>query len=358
MYIIYKHTNKINGKSYVGQTKYTMERRLKGHLSSAKRASSKTKPFHLALAKYGIKAFESTVIETGLNKEEASRREIYWIKKVDSFCNGYNATLGGDYFDGYVPKKGREHHAYKTKEYTFYHKKLGSFTGTCWDFADAYNLSRGSVSKLTSDGSDYNSMFGWVTDKDNWNKLSSYRRLSKECPGCNKKIEKTSNTCMQCKPKAVWNCIDCGATVPRRVKRCVGCRPVKAIKPVKAPETQKLNVCPKCLKKEIGKHNKTCWDCRDTSGKNNSMYGKKQSQKTKDAVSKRRRGDADKTLRDWVNTDGRVELNVTCLELRDKYPELNISKLNAIAKQLMNKKGYRIGVSHNNWSVVNEEGNN
>jgi group I intron endonuclease len=90
------------------------------------------------------------------------------------------------------------------------------------------------------------------------------------------------------------------------------------------------------------------------SGKGNPMYGKKQTQKTKEAVRNRVRGTADKTLRNWVHKTGKIEKNITCLALRDKYPELHISKLNAVAKKLVNKKGYRIGISHKYWSILNE----
>ena len=43
--------------------------------------------------KYGIEHFHIELIEETDNPEE---REIYWIEKLGSFKNGYNATLGGD----------------------------------------------------------------------------------------------------------------------------------------------------------------------------------------------------------------------------------------------------------------------
>lgn len=88
-----------------------------------------------------------------------------------------------------------------------------------------------------------------------------------------------------------------------------------------------------------------------TSGKNNPMYGKAQTQKTKCAVSNRRRSEADQTLRDWIHCDGRLEKNITCLGMCDKYEELLISKMNAVAKELKNSKGYLIGVSHKGWRI-------
>ena len=51
--------------------------------------------------KYGIKNFCIEQIEEVENDEIASQREIYWIKKLNTYIgfensNGYNATLGGD----------------------------------------------------------------------------------------------------------------------------------------------------------------------------------------------------------------------------------------------------------------------
>ena len=45
------------------------------------------------MRKYGIEHFHIELIEETDNPEE---REIYWIEKLGSFKNGYNATLGGD----------------------------------------------------------------------------------------------------------------------------------------------------------------------------------------------------------------------------------------------------------------------
>ena len=56
--IIYKATNKINGKSYIGQTTKELDERIKGHLNS-----NKNLYFHKALEKYSIDNFEWTILE-------------------------------------------------------------------------------------------------------------------------------------------------------------------------------------------------------------------------------------------------------------------------------------------------------
>ena len=93
-YSIYKHTNKINGKSYIGQTKFNLEIRLKGHLKSVKAGSEYA--FHRAIRKYGIENFQSEILEENISDILVEEKEQYWIKKYNSFGEGYNMTSGGE----------------------------------------------------------------------------------------------------------------------------------------------------------------------------------------------------------------------------------------------------------------------
>lgn len=90
--LIYKHTNKINGKSYIGQTSKTMEVRFEQHVKSKNSNSH----FHRALRKYGRENFESEILECNIETIELSNgREIFWIEYYDSIENGYNMVPGG-----------------------------------------------------------------------------------------------------------------------------------------------------------------------------------------------------------------------------------------------------------------------
>lgn len=86
---IYKITNKVNGMSYVGQTRYTVEFRWRQH-----QHKDDGTYFHNALKKYGVENF---IVET-LEECEVSKldsREIYYIAKYNTFEKGYNLTIGG-----------------------------------------------------------------------------------------------------------------------------------------------------------------------------------------------------------------------------------------------------------------------
>jgi len=100
---IYKHTNKINGKAYVGQTTKSTEERLKGHIKTAE--SGSCSKFHKAIRKYGIENFKSEILEENIilfsplneNKKDNSldKKEIFYIEKYNTFKEGYNGNKGG-----------------------------------------------------------------------------------------------------------------------------------------------------------------------------------------------------------------------------------------------------------------------
>ena len=85
---IYKVTNKINGKVYIGQS-VDIGRRWREHMTAKDDIY-----FHKAIQKYGVENFEWEVIEQ-CKKKDLDEREIYWIEYYDSFNKGYNCTKGG-----------------------------------------------------------------------------------------------------------------------------------------------------------------------------------------------------------------------------------------------------------------------
>jgi group I intron endonuclease len=95
MSYIYKITNKINGKVYIGKTNYTTEKRFREHQNDYKKIRNEKRPLYSAMNKYGIENFEIEELEK-CEVEESEEREKYWIKYYDSYKNGYNATSGGD----------------------------------------------------------------------------------------------------------------------------------------------------------------------------------------------------------------------------------------------------------------------
>lgn len=93
MSYIYKITNDINDKIYVGKTDFSLEKRFRKHCQDAFRDRNEKRPLYAAMRKYGIEHFKIELIEETDNPEE---REIYWIGFYDGYTQGYNATKGGD----------------------------------------------------------------------------------------------------------------------------------------------------------------------------------------------------------------------------------------------------------------------
>lgn len=93
MAYIYKITNDINQKVYIGKTEFAINKRFKKHCTDAFRDRNENRPLYAAMRKYGVDHFHIELIEETNNPEE---REIYWIEQYRSFKNGYNATRGGD----------------------------------------------------------------------------------------------------------------------------------------------------------------------------------------------------------------------------------------------------------------------
>lgn len=93
---VYKITNKINGKVYVGITNRGVKTRWYKHCSDSIRGSEF--PLHNALRKYGIDNFSIDILEEVKTSEELKEREKYWILTLQSKTshNGYNLTDGGD----------------------------------------------------------------------------------------------------------------------------------------------------------------------------------------------------------------------------------------------------------------------
>lgn len=99
---IYIIKNKINNKVYIGKTKRSVEIRWKQHINSINRKSMQNIHLYRAMNKYGVdKFYVETLKHITSNSEENLTKKLNvlekrYIKKYDSFKNGYNSTLGGD----------------------------------------------------------------------------------------------------------------------------------------------------------------------------------------------------------------------------------------------------------------------
>lgn len=93
-YYIYKITNKLNGKSYVGQHKVPEKS------EPFRRYLGKGIAIKEAIKKYGKENFDKVILENIDDDEQhllVSEREKFWIKKENTmYPNGYNISPGGE----------------------------------------------------------------------------------------------------------------------------------------------------------------------------------------------------------------------------------------------------------------------
>lgn len=94
--VIYKITNMVNGKIYVGQTT-NFKRRMKEY--NIRKITSKHKKYAIMydIVKYGWSAFTMEIIDSANSKDDLNNLEISWISKLKSTDPeiGYNKKTGG-----------------------------------------------------------------------------------------------------------------------------------------------------------------------------------------------------------------------------------------------------------------------
>ena len=91
---IYKITNTVNGKSYIGQTIHAPSLRIENHLSGK---SKRCRLLYNAIQEYGRDAFDHEILHDDVSPKKLSDLEKLAIRENDTLApNGYNLTEGGE----------------------------------------------------------------------------------------------------------------------------------------------------------------------------------------------------------------------------------------------------------------------
>lgn len=97
-YGIYKITNTINGKVYIGQTRSGFRKRYMKHINSFKHNKGHTKKFYDDYIKYGPDSFVFEIVQIENDVSKLDDLEIKYIKQYNSIESGYNTLSGGNYY--------------------------------------------------------------------------------------------------------------------------------------------------------------------------------------------------------------------------------------------------------------------
>lgn len=113
---IYKITNLITKKVYIGKTRYKIEKRFKEHLNS----KNKTRISN-SIQKYGKDNFICEQIDVASTTIELANKERYWIIYYNSIEKGYNTVLPDLIYDirlyEYGITKPKNRHIYKSERH-------------------------------------------------------------------------------------------------------------------------------------------------------------------------------------------------------------------------------------------------
>ena len=153
--IIYKATNTVNGKVYIGkyEGQYFTTRK-SGHKYQAFKLNSQY-AFHRAIRKHGWDAFEWSIIDSADSKAELCEKEKYWIDYHKSWtaredCNGYNMTIGGDGVSGFeITEEYRESMSHLTKDDVYQIKLLLRDSDlSAIQICDQFNIAKETLSRI------------------------------------------------------------------------------------------------------------------------------------------------------------------------------------------------------------------
>lgn len=115
---IYSITNVVTGDMYIGQTIQDFEKRWKSHISDLNRGNHDNEYLQRSWNKYGEGAFKFKAIHYCDELDILNDLEKYYIKKYDTYNNGFNMTEGGDYFLNEIPEEIRKKRLENLKKVT------------------------------------------------------------------------------------------------------------------------------------------------------------------------------------------------------------------------------------------------
>lgn len=107
MGVIYKITNTLNDKVYIGQTELWPEKRWREHKRSVNYPYMHRYKLCSAMLEHGVENFTFDILEEVANSD-LDDREQYYIALYNSFWDGYNGNTGGEKRKGSILDSRRD----------------------------------------------------------------------------------------------------------------------------------------------------------------------------------------------------------------------------------------------------------
>ena len=182
---IYKITNLINNKCYIGQS-IDINRRFSSHKSYKLKNSDY--PLYQAFRKYGVENFSFEVIEE-CSIAALDEREIYWIDYFDSYYHGYNQTTGGN--------SGNKNNVIKISkediELIYYLLMYSPLSQK--EIAEMFEVGQDTISEINHGKTRINPKLSYPLRQYKGNKKQYF------CEICGKEINRKAKHCIECSNK-------------------------------------------------------------------------------------------------------------------------------------------------------------
>lgn len=175
IYTIYKATNTVNNKIYIGFDSDWPTRKY-SHKNHYHREQYKTKRFYKAINKHGWDKFNWEIIYQSKDKTHCLQMETHFIKEYQSYVNdghGYNLNLGGEGNAGHT-------HSEETKN------KISQSTKLTMNRPEI----REKLSKAQSNPN--TKLLKSIANKQKWNDPQWISEHSYTCEYCDKTIFRTA----------------------------------------------------------------------------------------------------------------------------------------------------------------------
>lgn len=113
MHYVYVVRNLLDNMAYIGKTKDPAKRK-RDHFYAARKGDHR--PLYVAIRDDGEQNFIFEILEECVNDLVATEREKFWIKKHNTFKNGYNLTPSGGFHVGNKGRRFSQDHRRKISE--------------------------------------------------------------------------------------------------------------------------------------------------------------------------------------------------------------------------------------------------
>lgn len=174
MYYIYKITNKVNGKCYVGFTNNPSIR------WSNHKHCKYNRPLYNSIKKHGIENFSFEILYEHEDRNHVLlEKEPFFIKLHEAYSKGYNCTLGGENTNSLEARKKNSERMKSNNPMKVLRTNNGSFKKGQSPIITPERNEKIRLSKLGEN----NPMYGNVHAADHMN-------ITLICPHCNKSVNK------------------------------------------------------------------------------------------------------------------------------------------------------------------------